>query len=87
MDIKLLIDAIMDFVDKGGPTPDKAPWRIVLARCEILLYAVNEFGINPRSWDWRLVFTKLVAPSLNNANPDVRLLSIDIAKTFYKIIG
>jgi hypothetical protein len=39
MDIKQLIDAIMDFTLKG-PTPDKAQWRIVLARLEPLLHLI-----------------------------------------------
>ena len=39
MDIKQLIEAIMDIVDKG-PSPEKQQWRIVLARLEILLHVI-----------------------------------------------
>jgi hypothetical protein len=86
MDIKLLVDAAMDFVDKG-PTPDKAPWRIVLARGEVMLHVIREFGINPRAWDWRVVFHKLVVPSLYNSNPDVRKIAIEVIIQLYKIVG
>jgi centrosomal protein CEP104 len=87
MDIKLLVDAVMDFVDKGQPAPDKAPWRIVLARCEVMLHVIREFGINTRAWDWRYVFLKLVGPSLFNQNPDVRLIAIEVVIAMYKIVG
>ena len=55
VDIRQLIEGIMDVTEKG-PTPDKLQWRIILARLEILLHVVQEFGINNKAWDWRVVF-------------------------------
>lgn len=76
----------MDITEKG-PSPEKGVWRIVLARLEILLHLIQEFGINYKAWDWRVIFTKLVAPSFFNSNPDVRLVAIEAALAMYKIIG
>ena len=42
---KHLIAGVMDITEKG-PTPDKLQWRIVMARLEILLHAIQEFGID-----------------------------------------
>jgi centrosomal protein CEP104 len=87
MDIKQLIDSLLDILDKGGPSPDKQQWRIVLARLEILLHVIQEFGINPKAWDWRVILSKLVGPSLFNSNPDVRLVAIEVCLAMYKIVG
>lgn len=76
----------MDIFDKG-PSPDKQQWRIVLARLEILLHTIQEFGINPKAWDWRVIFTKLVGPAFSNQNPDVRLVAIEVTLAMYKIVG
>ena len=76
----------MDVVEKG-PSPDKQQWRIVLARLEILLHLIQEFGINPKAWDWRIIFNKLVAPSFFNQNQDVRLVAIEVTLAMYKIVG
>ena len=40
MDIRQLIEGIMDITEKG-PSPDKVQWRIILARLEILLLVVT----------------------------------------------
>lgn len=86
MDIKQLVDGLMDIVEKG-PSPDKQQWRIVLARLEIMLHIIQEFGINPKAWDWRVIFNKLVKLSFFNSNPDVRLLAVEVALAMYKIVG
>lgn len=87
MDIKQLVDGIMDFVDKGGPTPDKQQWRVVLARLELMQLLIQEYGINPKAWDWHFIFNKLVGPSFSHQNPDVRLVAIELSLAMYKIIG
>ena len=76
----------MDVTEKG-PTPDKLQWRIILARLEILLHVVQEFGINNKAWDWRVVFQKLVQSSYFNQNPDVRLTAIEVTLEMYKSCG
>ena len=86
VDIRQLIEGIMDITEKG-PTPDKAHLHIVLARLEILLHAVREFGINDKAWDWRIVFEKLVAPSFFNQSHDVRRIAIDVTVELYKKCG
>jgi hypothetical protein len=48
---------------------------------------IQEFGINPKAWDWRVIFHSLVTPSFFNQNPDVRLVAIEVALAMYKIIG
>lgn len=39
VDIRTLIEGVMDITEKGPP-PDKIQWRIILARLEILLHVV-----------------------------------------------
>lgn len=39
VDIRILIENILDITEKG-PSPDKAPWRIIQARIEILHRAI-----------------------------------------------
>jgi centrosomal protein CEP104 len=39
VDIRQLIEGIMDITEKG-PTPDKAQWRLILSRLEILLHVI-----------------------------------------------
>jgi hypothetical protein len=51
----MLIDKIMDITEKG-PFPAKAPWRIILARLEILLNIIKQLGIDQARWDWENVF-------------------------------
>lgn len=86
MDIRQLIEGVMDITEKG-PGPDKVQWRIILARLEILLHLVREFGINHKAWDWKVVFQKLVTPSLFNQNPDVRLIAIEVCLEMYRTVG
>ena len=45
VDIRILIEGIMDFIEKGAK-PEKEPMRTVLARLEILHHLIQEFGIN-----------------------------------------
>jgi centrosomal protein CEP104 len=55
VDIRLLIEGIMDITEKGKP-PDKVEWRKIHSRLEILKHIISEFGVNERAWDWRIVF-------------------------------
>ena len=55
IDVRMLIDKIMDITEKG-PFPAKAPWRIILARLEILLTILKQLGIDQSRWDWENVF-------------------------------
>jgi centrosomal protein CEP104 len=88
VDIRILIDNIMEIVEKeGSPTPDKLPWRICLARLEILLSTVKEFGINHDVWNWKIIFNKLIHPSLLHQNQDVRYMCIELIVQFFKLLG
>lgn len=86
VDIKHGIEGIMDITEQP-PGPAKASWRLVSARLEILQRILTEFGINDKVWNWQIVFQKLVAPSFQNSNPDVRLQAIECTITFYQIVG
>lgn len=76
----------MDITEKGKP-PDKVEWRKVHSRLEILKHVVDEFKVNDRAWDWRIVFQKLVQPAFFHQNNDVRLMAIELTTTLYKITG
>lgn len=39
IDLRMLIENVMDITEKGPP-PDKAQWRIVLARLEVLMHTI-----------------------------------------------
>ena len=82
----MLIEKIKDITEKG-PSPAKAPWRIILGRLEILREILRQLGYDGQKWDWLSVFEQLVAPSLFNANPEVRLLAIEVIVLFYQLIG
>ena len=86
VDIRTLVDFVMEVTEKGPP-PHRAPWRIILARLEILHHILTEFGADQSKWDWYPALTRLVLPSLNNANPDVRIIAIEIVVLFYRAIG
>ena len=86
IELKMLIEKLMDITAKG-PFPDKAPWRIILGRLDILLQVIKQLGYDPQRWDWAPVFEKLVAPSLFNAHPDVRLTAIEVICSLYQILG
>ena len=86
VEIKFLIDSLMEITEKG-PFPDKAPWRIILGRLEILHKAILNFGVDPKKWDWSSVLQNLVIRSLLNANAEVRVIAIEIVLLFYQIFG
>ena len=48
---------------------------------------MREFGINHKAWDWRVVFEKLVIPSLFNQHSNVRIEAIDVTIAMYRIVG
>lgn len=86
VDIRILIEGIMDITEKGKP-PDKVEWRKIHSRLEILKHIIDEFKINDRAWDWRIVYQKLVQPAFFHQNNDVRLMAIELTTTLYKITG
>ena len=60
-----LVKACLDIVEiNNGITPDKQPWNVLLARLEIILHVLDEYGINEDLWDWYNVFVELIVPSL-----------------------
>ena len=88
VDIRNLIENIMDIVDKEGEQPpDKQPWRIILARLEILLHILKEFGVDHQLWNWKIINNKLVFPTLFHPNADVRYMAVELILQFYKLIG
>ena len=84
--IGILIDNLMDITEKD-PLPDKAPWRIIRARLDILAILLQEFGINEDIWDWAVVYEKLVIPSFFNQSRDVRESAKNVSKELYWIVG
>ena len=82
INISMLIEKIMDITDRLNPA--KAPWRIILGRLEILHQIFKQLGYDQAKWDWIPVFENLVAPSLLHANPEVRLLAIEVIIIFYQ---
>ena len=85
VEISTGIEAIMEGIEKIGPA--KMPWRVITARLEILHSIVKEFGIQDKHWSWFIVFNKLIGPSFNNPNPDVKLSAIETTLTLYMIVG
>lgn len=83
-----LVKGCMDIVERqDGVTPDKQPWNILLARLEIILHILEDYGIDEALWDWYPVFTELIIPSLFHQNPDCRLVGIEICVLLYKLVG
>jgi hypothetical protein len=48
---------------------------------------IEEFGINPKAWDWRVFLNKLVSPSFSHSNRDVRQAACNLTLSMYKIVG
>lgn len=83
-----LIKACLDIVENNdGVTPDKQPWNVLLARLEIILHVLDEYGINENLWDWYNVFVELIVPSLFHQKPDCRLIAEEICVVLYKFVG
>lgn len=83
-----LVKCCMDVVERqDGVTPDKQPWNILLARLEVILHVLEEYGIDESLWDWYPLFTELIIPSLFHQNPDCRLIAIEICVLLYRIVG
>jgi centrosomal protein CEP104 len=83
-----LVKACLDIVENNdGVTPDKQPWNILLARLEIILRILDEYGINEDLWDWYNVFVELIIPSLFHQKPDCRLVAEEICVILYKMVG
>jgi len=59
----------------------------VLARLEIILHVLQEFGYDPNEWNWEPVFRHLISPSLFHSNVDVRLIAVELCVTFYQLLG
>ena len=83
-----LVKACLDIVENNdGVTPDKQPWNILLARLEIILHILDEYGINENLWDWYNVFVELIVPSLFHQKPDCRITAEEICVVLYKFVG
>ena len=83
-----LVKACLDIVENNrGISPDKQPWNILLARLEIILHILEEYGINEDLWDWYVVFVELILPSLFHQKPDCRLIAEEICVLLYKYVG
>lgn len=86
VDLKILIDNVVDIADGKVPV-EKQQWRIVLARLEIMISVIKEFGLNESIWNWRTLCKLLVFPSLQHQNPDVRYMCIELIILLYKEVG
>ena len=83
-----LVKACLDIVENNdGVTPDKQPWNVLLARLEIILHILDEYGINENLWDWYNVFVELIVPSLFHQKPDCRITAEEICVVLYKFVG
>ena len=83
-----LIKGCMDIVEqKDKITPDKQPSYVLLARLEIILRVLEEFGVDDSLWDWYPVFNEIIIPSLFHSNPDCKLVAQQICVLLYQIIG
>ena len=83
-----LVKACLDIVESNnGVTPDKQPWNVLLARLEIILHILDEYGIDESLWDWYNVFVELIVPSLFHQKPDCRLVAEEICILLYKFVG
>ena len=83
-----LVKACLDIVEiNNGVTPDKQPWNVLLARLEIILHILDEYGINEELWDWYNVFVELIVPSLFHQKPDCRITAKEICVVLYKFVG
>ena len=83
-----LVKACLDIVEiNNGVTPDKQPWNVLLARLEIILHVLDEYGINEDLWDWYNVFVELIVPSLFHQKPDCRITAEEICVVLYKFVG
>jgi len=83
-----LVKACLDIVENNdGVTPDKQPWNVLLARLEIILHVLDEYGINENLWDWYNVFVELIVPSLFHQKPDCRITAEEICVVLYKFVG
>ena len=88
MNIGDLVKGCLDIVERqDGITPDKQPGIILMARLEIILRILEEYGIDESLWDWYPVFTELIIPSLFHQNVDCRMVAIEICVMLYKFVG
>ncbi len=83
-----LVKSCMDIVENpNSVTPDKQPWNVLLARLEVILHVLEEYGIDESLWDWYPVLTELIIPSLLHQNIQCRTVSINIVVLLYKMVG
>ena len=83
-----LIKGCLDIIERNdGITPDKQPHFTLLARLEIILRVLEEYGIDENLWDWYTVFNELIIPSLFHSNPDCKLAATEICVLLYQYIG
>ena len=58
-----------------------------MARLEIILHILQEFGYDANQWNWEPVFRYMIVPSLFHSNVDVRLIAVELCVTLYQLIG
>lgn len=88
LNIGELVKGCLDIIErKDGITPDKQPAFVLLARLEIVLRVIEEYGVDNSLWDWYPVFNELIIPSLFHSSPDCKLVSQQITILLYQIIG
>lgn len=81
-----LVEYIMVVAAPGELPVQKQPWRAILARLEILLHVVQEYGVT-QDWKWQEVFNKLLLPCLEHANADIRNTAIEVIVAMYQSLG
>lgn len=65
----------MEIVQKG-PSPDKAPERVILGRLELLLMVYQQLPIRQKpSYDWMKTLRQLIVPSLLSQHSNVRWMA------------
>lgn len=75
LDVATLIARLLEGPEK---IHDKAMYRSILSRLEILSSVLKELGYDKTKWQWQQVFQPLVIPGLMHANPEVRQAAINV---------
>ena len=65
----------MEIVQKG-PSPDKAPERVILGRLELLLMVYQQLPNRQKpTYDWMKTLRQLIVPSLLSQHSNVRWMA------------
>ena len=66
---------------------EKQQPRLLIARLEIILLVLTEFGYQEDQWNFREPFDLLLVPSLFHPNIEVKEKAIDLCLMLYQLIG